>query len=221
MTDSPVRTAHRLQPPSWRDSRLLVGVLLVLVATVAGASVVAGADDMVPMYAASKPLAPGDPLTPDRVQRVDVRLGDRVAEYLSAATPLPTEGHLLRELRPGELVPLSAVGTSADVARQPLTIAVDRVSAATLVEGSVVDVYVNDRAEGGRDGDYVGPERMLERVTVTALPDAGSVLGGSGGNRAVQVMVPIEKVQPLIAVIDHGARVTLVPVPGSLVGTGR
>ena len=34
MSDLPTPTASRLRSPSWRDSRLLVGVLLVLVSTV-------------------------------------------------------------------------------------------------------------------------------------------------------------------------------------------
>ena len=51
MTDLPTPTATRLRRPSWRDSRLLVGVLLVLVSTVLGSVVVARADDRVPVYA--------------------------------------------------------------------------------------------------------------------------------------------------------------------------
>src|SRR4051812_18960364 len=38
----PEPTAKRLQRPSWRDARLLVGVVLVLLGTVLGARLVAG-----------------------------------------------------------------------------------------------------------------------------------------------------------------------------------
>ena len=64
MPDVPTPKAARLQKPSWRDTRLLVGVLLVLAATVLGSLTVAAADDRVPMYAANGPLLPGQPLTP-------------------------------------------------------------------------------------------------------------------------------------------------------------
>ena len=38
MPDVPTPKAARLQKPSWRDTRLLVGVLLVLAATVLGSA---------------------------------------------------------------------------------------------------------------------------------------------------------------------------------------
>src|SRR4051794_35216142 len=53
-------TAKRLQRPSWRDARLLVGVALILLGTVLGARLIAGADDTMPMYAASTAIRPGD-----------------------------------------------------------------------------------------------------------------------------------------------------------------
>ena len=40
------------------------------------------------------------------------------------------------------------------------------------------------------------------------------VLGGSAQTRAVHVMVPREEVQAVVADVDLGARITLVPVPG-------
>jgi len=83
VAELPRPTAKRLQRPSWRDSRLLVGVVLVLLATTLGAKVIAGADDRVPMYAAVQTLKPGDRLTTDNLKRVDVQLGDATTVYLS------------------------------------------------------------------------------------------------------------------------------------------
>ena len=82
MSDLPTPTASRVRAPSWRDSRLLVGLLLVLVSTVLGSVVVARADDRVPVYAARGDVAPGQRLTEADVVRVDVLLGDGAAGYL-------------------------------------------------------------------------------------------------------------------------------------------
>ncbi|MEO6999355.1 MAG: hypothetical protein ABI112_14840, partial [Terracoccus sp.] len=60
MTELAKPVAKRLQRPSWRDSRLLVGVLLVLVAATLGAKAVASTDDRVPMWVASGDLVAGD-----------------------------------------------------------------------------------------------------------------------------------------------------------------
>lgn len=217
MPDVPTPKAARLQKPSWRDTRLLVGVLLVLAATVLGSLTVAAADDRVPMYAANGPLLPGQPLTPERLTRVDVQLGDQAASYLSASAPVPQGSFVLREVRPGELVPRSAIGAEGDVRVQPLTLRVDANSAAPLLVGSVVDVYVNPvREDGNPTGrDFAGAELALESVSVAGLPQTGGSLAGSQADRAVQVMAPKDRIRDLIGQIDLGARVTLVPVPGS------
>ncbi|PRY61260.1 hypothetical protein BCF74_1068 [Knoellia remsis] len=224
MSDLPTPTAQRLKKPSWRDSRLLVGILLVLASTAIGAYVVSRADDRVPMYAAKSGLVAGQALEADDLVRVDVQLGESAKDYLSAESALAPDRVVLREVRAGELVPVSAIGGREQASLQPVSLQVDATSASTLREGSVVDVYVNRPAAQGKGSgigsdDLAGPQLALESVTVSALSDEDNVLGGGAGDtRPVQVMVPREKVQQLVGDVDLGARITLVAVPGS-VGT--
>ncbi len=217
MSELPTPTASRLRAPSWRDSRLLVGVLLVLLATVLGAVVVSRADDRVPMYAAKRTIAPGQPLGADDLVRVQVQLGDGVASYLPADQPLPEGLWTLRELRTGELVPRASTGAAADVEVQQVALLVDATSASALSPGSVVDVYVNRPEDGSTVGvpAYLGPEKTLAAVSVVQISGDEGVLGGSAQTRAVQVMVPRDAVRDLVSDVDIGARITLVPVPGS------
>jgi len=65
MAELPKPTAARLRKPSWRDSRLVVGLVLVLLSMAIGAKVIASADDTVPMYAAAAALVPGQPVDPE------------------------------------------------------------------------------------------------------------------------------------------------------------
>lgn len=217
MSELPTPTASRLRAPSWRDSRLLVGVLLVLLATILGSVVVARADDRVPMYAAKNTMAPGRPLTSDDVVRVDVQLGEGVARYLPADEPLPADLWTTRELRAGELVPLASTGSTDTVEVQQVALLVDATSASALSPGSVVDVYVNRPEQGTTIGvpTYTGPEKTLEAVSVVQVSGDEGVLGGSAQTRAVQVMVPRDAVRDLVADVDVSARITLVPVPGT------
>ncbi len=221
MSDLPAPAASRIRAPSWRDSRLLVGVLLVLVSTVAGAVVVARADDRLPVYAASRSVVPGQPLTAADVTVIRARIGDGAGAYLPADQPLPADAYALREVRRGELIPAASVGGPADVGVQQLSLLVDSTSAAALGSGSVVDIYVN-RPEEGSDGVGVarlrGPERVLEGVSVVRVAGEDAVLGSAADTRAVQVMVPREAVRDLVADVDVGARITLVPVPGGVAG---
>ena len=218
MSDLPVPTAARLKRPGWRDTRLLVGLLLVVASVVLGSVVVARADDRVPVYAARRALVPGQPLSADDLTRVDVQLGSELPRYLSAAKGLTPGQFTLREVSAGELVPAGAVGGRDEVGVQPLTLSVDAGSATALQVGSRVDVYVNpaDQHAGSAGKAYTGPELTLTGVSVSSLPrTSGGLGGGAAGDRAIQVMAPTERIKGIIAGVDLGARITVVPVVGT------
>lgn len=211
----PTPTAKRLQKPSWRDTRLLVGVVLVLLATAVGAKVIGAADDRVAMYAAAQTLKPGDRLTTDNLKPVDVQLGDAGAVYLSATAALAPDRFAVRQVPQGELVPMDAIGSQADVSVQPVTIVVDANSATSLRVGSVVDVWVSERDTATTQERYLDAKLSLERVSVGAVPSDQSRFGAAAASAAVQVLVPRARVQAVIAASDKRSRFTLVPVPGS------
>ena len=215
MPELPRPTAARLQRPSWRDVRLVVGVVLVLLAVTLGAVVVAAADDTTPVYAVTAGLVPGQVVTQQDLRRVDVRLGGDLGAYVAADHDLGADVFALREVRSGELLPVSALGTRAEVRVKPVTMPVDGSSVRTLVTGSIVDVWVNARDARSATERYGRPVRRLEAATVARVPEASSGLGSVTGTTGVQVMVPDADVQDLLAAIDQGARLTLVPVPGS------
>lgn len=216
MAELPKPTATRLQRPSWRDSRLVVGVVLVLLSMAVGAKAIAAADETVPMYAAAASLVPGQPVTQKDVRRVDVQLGVDRQRYVTADHDITADTFALRDVRPGELLPISALGTRAAVDLKPVSVPVSDGGAAQLTAGSVVDVWVNARDSTSATAKYGKPAKTLEAAPVAHTPDArGGGLGDASGTTAVQIMVPEASVQTLIAAIDQGAKITLVPVPGS------
>ena len=216
MAELPKPTAARLRKPSWRDTRLVVGVVLVLLSMAIGAKVVAAADDTIPMYAAAASLVPGQPVTQSDVKRVDVQLGANRSRYVAADHDIAPDTFALRAVRPGELLPSSALGTRSDVNLKPVSVPVDRGAAAQLAAGSIVDVWVNAKDPSSATEKYGKPVKTLEAAPVVSRPDVSSGgLGGASGTTAVQIMVPESGVQALIAAIDQGAKITLVPVPGS------
>jgi hypothetical protein len=226
MTDLALPKAARLQKPGWRDTRLVVGVLLVLASAALGSYVVAHADDRTAVYAARGPLVPGQRLGHDDLTRVDVQLGSELSRYLSAAGGLAPDRYVLREVSAGELVPAAAVGGPGQVGVQPLTLSVDAGSAAPLRVGSRVDVYVNpvvdaatdatDRGAASAGTAFKGPDLALEGVSVSSLPRTGSGLGGgASGDRPIQVMAPTARIKEIIAAVDLGARITVVPIAGT------
>ncbi|HET7475585.1 MAG TPA: hypothetical protein VFJ97_06115 [Dermatophilaceae bacterium] len=214
MADISAPRAARLQRPSWRDSRLVVGLVIVLLSVGIGAKVVAAADDTQPMYAAARILVAGQPVTQEDLRRVDVRIAGDTAGYLAADHDIAAGTFALREVLAGELVPTAALGTRAQVGVKPVTVPAERAAVARLIVGSVVDVWVNAKLDNV-GATYGKPQRVLESASVAGVPETGGGFGSSTGIAGVEVLVPDERVADLIAAIDQGAKVTLVPVPGS------
>ena len=218
MTELARPTAKRLQRPSWRDSRLVVGVLLVLVAATLGAKAVASADDRVPVWAAADDLVAGDRVEASSFTRVDVLLADGSVPYLSADAPAPTGSFVVRDVRAGELVPASAVGSPADVDVRRVTVRADAASTAGLTRGSRVDVFVTPKAVTGGDG-------------TPPAPRASSKAPGSPRSRRRRaVSVPTRRrpcsstcrptaCSALVEAVDGDAKLTLVPAVGSVGGS--
>ncbi|HEY5247608.1 MAG TPA: hypothetical protein VIJ15_04030 [Dermatophilaceae bacterium] len=221
MAELPKPTAKRLHKPSWRDSRLVVGVVLVLLSMTLGAKAIAAADDTVPMYAAAVSLVPGQPVTQKEVRRVDVQLGVDRQRYVAADHDIVPGTFALRDVRTGELLPASALGTRRAIDLKPVSLPVDGGGAAQLTAGSVVDVWVNAKDPSSGAEKYGKPVKTLEAAPVARTPDlSGGGLGAASGLTTVQIMVPESKVLDLIAAIDQGAKITLVPAPGSLSKAG-
>ena len=214
MAQLPEPTAKRLQRPSWRDARLLVGVVLVLLGTVLGARLVAGADDTTPMYATATAIRPGDHLTADNLRRVDVQLGDESARYLTAVSAVPEDTYALRDIPEGELVPASAVGSRSAVSVQPVTVEVDASSARGLPADASVDVWVSPRDTQSTQERYLDATLALQRVSVSPVTQDSGRFGAASSTMAVQIRVPRDKVAEVIAAVDKQSRFTLVPVPG-------
>lgn len=207
----PAPRAGRLQRPSWRDGRLLAGLLLVALAMVTGALTLQHFNHSVTVLQASHTLEPGDELGKADVTAVEVRL-DSPQRYLSA---LPTDGsgRVVREVRAGELIPRTAVADAAALNVRAIAVPVTGASAATLQRGSSVDIWVSERMSDATAGtSYKAPQRLLERVSVASVPSSGGGLGSATGDPAVQVMVPQDQVAALLAAMNSGGKVDLVPV---------
>lgn len=132
--------AARLRRPSWKDTRLVVGVLLVLGSILLGSAVVSAADDRVPVYAAARTLVPGEKVTEKDLVRVDVQLAEGGPAYLAADGTVPGGMVATRTVGKGELLPQSAVGSVRDADVEVVSVPVDAASATGLAAGDVVTV---------------------------------------------------------------------------------
>ena len=209
-TDLPRPAASRLPRARWLDTRLVVGLLLVLLSVALGAKVVTEADERVQVWSVTRDLGADTPLGPDDVRITSVRLDDAAAAYVSAGEDL--SGVVLR--RPvgrGELLPVSAVARAGAREQRRMVIEVDRVGVAGLTKGRVVDVYVVPAETG--DEDPGPPELVLAGVTVAEdVRSSDGAFGGSSDRAGVTVLVDRDDVPAVIDAVAHGT-VYVVHVP--------
>jgi len=221
-------TAARLRAPSWRDPRLLVGLLLVLTSVLLGARVVAAASSTTPVWAAARTLVPGEEVTPEDLRRVDVHVDGGAGAYLATGAPLPVGAVVLREVVAGDLVPRSSLGSSADLATRPVGLPVSGPVPSGLVAGALVDVWVvpptprggaastGSAASGASSGAaaQAGP-RQLAAGAVVAEVTTDSTAFSTGRGAVVQVDLAPAELQQALRALAEDASVSLVLVPGS------
>lgn len=175
--------AVRAATPGWRDPRLWIGAAIVAVSVIAGARLMAAADDSVPVWAVASDLGPGDTVTADDLVARQVRFTDpdQLDTYFPADAELPADLSLRRAVGAGELLPRAAVGAAAEGETLHLPVAVDAALVPPSVRsGSVVDVYLSGATtEDGAAAPGRG-RAVLSGVTVVDAPplDEGFAVSG-------------------------------------------
>ncbi len=213
-SDAPVR----LRRPSWRDTRLIVGVLIVLASVALGARVIAAADRTVPAYAAATTLVSGRPLDVDDLRVVRVHLGSSVAGYLGPDGPLPPRATVLRTVQAGELIPVSAIGTGTTTGTRPVSIPIESSLPAQLRPGSWVDVWSSARDPGTGETTYRPPVLLARAAEVATVTPVSSGLSLSQG-ASVQVLLDEVAVRAVLDALANGARLALIPAPSAAAGS--
>lgn len=204
-----VPAAARSGSPGWRDPRLWIGIVLVTGSVVAGARILATADDMTPVWAASSDLAVGQTITADDLRVTGVRFDDSADEqhYLGVDDELPDALTLTRPLAAGELVPAGALGEEADDDTVAVSVAVAAEHVPTdLVRGSRVDVWVigedrRSRAEAGL---------VLEDVLVLDAPVVSESFASATTRQLVLAVAQDEESLGLVLAASGDDRVRVV-----------
>lgn len=206
--------ALRVRRPRWRDPRLSIGVLLVLVSVIAGALLAGRLAETTAVLAARENLVPGDVLTSADLVAVDVRLGDTAALYVGSVDDLP-EGAIVRSpLRAGELLAVSVVGQPEDIDLRPVVLPVDSAVAESVVPGARVELWrTRIDGEGAAAQQESATAALLHRDAVVRSVDAESGLGLTRGT--VEVLVPSDAVGPILEALAEEERIDVISVPGA------
>lgn len=205
--------AARLTVPRWLDARLALGVLLVMASVVAGARLLAAADDRTAVLVARHDLVPGQHLTSHDFAVGHVQLADQAGRYVAAAAP-PVGYVVTRFVGADELLPADAVAAGAAAADSRfVTVPVQPGHLpGDLARGDLVDVYLTRAAPAG--ADVPAPALVLSGVPVRTT-GGGSRVFGSSSTLSVELEVPKDRVADLVHAVESGT-VDLVAVPAAV-----
>jgi hypothetical protein len=189
------------------DPRLLIGLLLVAGSVAGVVGIVSTADDSVQVYAAARTLTPGQRVTADDLTAVSVRLDSAASRYVSLGA-LPAGGVLVgRTVASGELVPISALGTTEGSRLASLVLVVAKQLPGSLVAGTTADVWAAVPQEGG---EYETARVIVSGAVIVRLIDDSSIVSGSEVT-GIEVLVPRSSIARVLDVIANDAVISLVP----------
>ncbi len=210
----PAPTAPRLRRPTWRDPRLVVGVVIVALSVALGSWAVSSAGRTVPVYAAAGTLTPGERLGADRLRTVEVRLGPSLDRYLRADEPLPPDVVVQRVVDDGELVARGALGPAEAVDVRSVAVPVDSGVSDRIRTGAVVDLWFVPEAAAGSEAAPGEPQALVSGVVVEQVDvaDAGLVVATGG---TLHVLVPTGDLPSVLGALAAPGSVAVVPVAGS------
>lgn len=197
--------AGRVRRPSWRDPRLLTGLVLIALAVAAVVMIVQRADTTQPFYAAARDLAPGAVIADGDLVVVHVRVSS--AEYVPQSDAVV--GRVLsRTIGAGELVPASALIDAGGYSARAIAVNSAMPLADGVGVGSLVDLWVTVQGDAGPHSTLVG-----SGLPVTDVRQAQSSLGSSGG-QTVYVAVPLADVASVLDAVSSDGEVAIVAAAG-------
>lgn len=210
MVPESAATAARLKRPSWKDPRLMVGILLVLTSVAGVVFLVGSADRTIEVYAARDGIAVGETLTPENVVRVKVRLGDAEQHYITASDGLPQGTVAVQRIAKDQLVPRASLGEVDQLNRKPVAIQVEQSLPSQAVPGARVDVWVAqpDAKNGFSEPKLVLPGAEIAEVTT------GSTALGSSKTTVLMVLVEDGQMPALLGAQANEAKISVVWNPG-------
>ena len=203
-------TAARLKRPSWKDPRLLVGVLLVL-ASIAGVIFLVGsADRSTEVYAAREGIAVGERLTQENVVRAKVRLGETEQHYITVAAGLPQDVVAMQRIGKDQLVPRASLGAVDQLNRKPVALTVEQTLPSQAVAGARVDVWV---AQPDAKNGFSEPKLILPGAEIAEVANGSTALGSSK-TTVLMVLVEDKQMPALLGAQANEAKISVVWNPG-------
>ncbi|MGF6833863.1 hypothetical protein QF015_002038 [Paenarthrobacter sp. TE4293] len=202
----------RLRKPSWKDPRLLIGVLLVLVSIAGVIALVGSADRTTQAYTAREDIAVGQVVTVSDLSIVKVRLDDIEPGYVTVEGGLADGKVALQRVAKNQLVPQESLGNADSLNRKPVAITMEGELPAQAIAGARVDVWV---ALPGTTSAFDKPQLLLPGAEIAQVVPGSTGLGAMKTTQ-VLVLVTDEQMPMLLGAQANKANISVVWNPAGL-----
>lgn len=212
MSVSTTSAGARLKKPSWKDPRLLVGLLLVLASVVGVVSLVGAADRTTDVYVSRQAIAVGERLTSDNTARAKVRLGELEEHYITGEAGLPEGLVAVQRIGKDQLLPKESLGKPDELDRKPVAITIDEPLPDQARAGSRVDVWV---AQPDTRNGFSEPAMLLPGAEIAQVTPGSTALGSSRST-VLMVLVSDDQMPKLLGSQANKAKISVVWNPSGV-----
>ena len=159
-----------------KNSRLAMGLALLIIALSAASLISKEANRTVLVWASVGDLAPGQVITPTDITPASVLLAQTAKNYLSSSAQI-VGTTVISKISAGDLIPVAAISTEVDSLDKrlvPLTVEITDLPIA-LVRGDVIDIYAIAKKDSN---SIITPELLAAGVSVEQVlerSNSGSV----------------------------------------------
>ena len=207
MNDKPAE-APRIRTPGWRDPRLIVGVILVVLSVAGVVALMQSADSRQGYWAASVDVVPGAKVKAEDFHIVQASMSEAANMYWPAERELPAEFYVASTVLQGEFLAHRQVSEADPGGRQQVGIRVSEDMPAAVSTGSRADVWVALADTDGRG--YEEPHKLITSAEVVGIDDNTSAFAAAE-TTTVYLMLSQDALPGVLDAQANGAKISLVP----------
>lgn len=200
--------ASRIRTPGWRDPRLIVGVILVVLSVTGVVALIQSMDARQGYWAASVDIVPGAQASAEDFHIVQASMSESADQYWIADEQLPPNFLVSSTIRQGEFLPVQDVAESDPDGRQQVGVRVSQDMPSAVTIGSRADAWVAVASDDGRG--FEEPTKLISNAEVVGLDDNSSAFAAAD-TTTVYLMLSEDALPTVLDAQANGAQISLVP----------
>lgn len=200
--------AQRLQKPTIKDPRLIIGVLLIIFSMTAVGLVLKAGNKTETYLVAKNDISVGQKLSADDVVPVEAKMEDtQKSVYFTNLEDISGQ-YATAYIKAGKFLGTTDLENPSSDSRRKVTVVLESNAAAALNNGDRVDIWVARPKENSQE--FESPQTIMVGAEVSGKTSDESLIGGTG-KTAVTVLVLDDALPQLLEAVNNESKINLIP----------